>query len=80
QELEKKVFISAASILGRDSSGQYVPMTLKQVISKGVPFKTFVTRQVKDKQGALLEKETISSFYRLYGDGRNVPVRRREAR
>ena len=74
----KKVAFSGASIVGRNSKGKYVPMTLKQVIRYNTSFKTFVNRTVKDGSGKVIDKETITSFYRLYGDGTNVPIRRRE--
>jgi len=76
----KKVTISEPSILGPNANGKYVPKTLKQVIHSNTPFKTTVTRTVMDSEGKELKKETISSFYRLYGDGTNVPIKKRESR
>ncbi|MEA3494046.1 MAG: VanW family protein, partial [Candidatus Margulisiibacteriota bacterium] len=49
----KKVRFSGASILGKDGSGKYVPMTLKKVIDLDVPFRTLVTRKVYDKNWRL---------------------------
>lgn len=76
----KTVKFSGASILGRSSSGKYVPMSLRQVIAADIPFKTFVTVTVYDENGKQLKKETISSFYKLYGDKTNVPIRAPEPR
>ncbi|OGB88198.1 hypothetical protein A3H38_00415 [candidate division WOR-1 bacterium RIFCSPLOWO2_02_FULL_46_20] len=75
----KKVEFSPVSILGL-SGGKYVPMSLGRVIATDVPFKTFVTRTVWDKEGKEIKKEVISSFYKLYGEKTNVPVRRPEPR
>jgi len=72
----KKVAFSSVSILGSDGKVK----TLKQVIHSSSSFKTFVTRTVTDAEGKEIKKETISSFYRLYGDGTNVPIKKRESR
>ncbi|PIS31606.1 hypothetical protein COT42_00630 [Candidatus Saganbacteria bacterium CG08_land_8_20_14_0_20_45_16] len=76
----RKVEFSGAKILGRDRSGKYIPMSLRSVIALDVPFKTFITRTVYDKAGQEIKKETIYSYYKLYGDRSNVPIRSPEPR
>lgn len=76
----KEVNFSAAKILGKGSSGGYAPMSLKQVIDRDIPFKTSIKRTVFDEEGNLIKEEKIDSFYKLYGDKENVPIRRPEPR
>ena len=72
----KKVKFQGLSLLGRDESGNYVPMALKKIIDTDVPFKTVVTRVVYDQAGKIIKEDFIRSNYKLYGDKENVPVRR----
>jgi vancomycin resistance protein YoaR len=76
----KQVKFSGASVLGKDESGVFTPMSLKKVIDGDIPFKTYVTRTVYDKDGKLIKQEKISSYYKLYGDKENVPIKRPEPR
>lgn len=76
----KRVIFSGAKVLGKDEAGKFVPMTLKKVIELDVPFRTVVTRKVFGKNWRLLKKEEIKSYYKLYGDKDNVPIRRPEPR
>jgi vancomycin resistance protein YoaR len=76
----KKVEFSSAAVKGRNQSGKFVPMTLKQVIDLDVPFKTLVTRTVYDKDGNKIKEEEINSYYKLYGEKENVPIARPEPR
>lgn len=76
----RKVEFSPASVFGRSPSGKYVPMSLKRVIASNIPFKTVVTRTVYDKEEKKIKEETIHSFYKLYGEKENVPIRRPEPR
>jgi len=77
---EKKVEFSPAAVTGRSRSGNFVPMTLKQVIALDVPFKTLVTRTVYDKDGNKVKEEEVHSYYKLYGEKDNVPIARPEPR
>jgi vancomycin resistance protein YoaR len=76
----KKVYFSSPSVLGKDDSGNYVPMSLKRVIDEDVPFRTIVTRSVYNQKGEKIKKEKIKSYYKLYGDKENVPIKRPEPR
>jgi vancomycin resistance protein YoaR len=77
----KKVKFSGASVLGKDiESGSFTPMSLKKVIDEDIPFKTYVTRTVYNKKGKLIKQEKIQSYYKLYGDKENVPIKRPEPR
>jgi hypothetical protein len=76
----KTVEFSAPRILGRSASGKMVPMSLGQVLAYDIPFKTFVSRTVYNKDGEKIKQEEIASFYKLYGDKTNVPIRRPEPR
>ncbi|MDD5383038.1 MAG: VanW family protein [Candidatus Margulisbacteria bacterium] len=76
----KTVKFSGVSIVGRNAAGAFVPMSLRQVINLDVPFKTAVTRTVYDQEGKVLKEEVIGSYYKLYGEKSNVPIRRPEPR
>jgi vancomycin resistance protein YoaR len=76
----KTVKMSPPAILGRGRGGVFVPMSLRQVIAYDVPFKTSVVRTVYDKEGNKIEEEVIGSYYKLYGEKSNVPIRRPESR
>jgi vancomycin resistance protein YoaR len=76
---QKRVQFSKISVLGKDESGKYVPMSLKEVIEKDLPFKTETTRRVYDKNWKKIKEEKIKSFYKMYGDKENVPIRRPES-
>lgn len=65
-------------MLGED--GVFSPATLREVIDSDRPFRTIVTRTVKDAQGKILTEETLRSYYKLYGEKSNVPIRRPEPR
>ncbi|MDI6731929.1 MAG: VanW family protein [Candidatus Margulisbacteria bacterium] len=75
----KKVVFSSPRIWGRSSKG-YVPMSLGAVIKYDIPFKTEVVRTVYDSTGKKIHEEAIHSFYKLYGEKSNVPIRRPEPR
>ncbi len=75
----KKVEFSSPAILGLTGSG-FAPMSLRQVIDSDRPFKTTVVRTVTDQAGKKLKEERLFSYYKLYGDKTNVPIRRPEAR
>ncbi|MBN2058224.1 MAG: VanW family protein [Candidatus Saganbacteria bacterium] len=75
---DRKVKFSQVKIEGKED-GKYVPMSLKDVINKDVPFRTSITRTVWDASGNKLIEEEVISKYKLYGDKDNVPIRRPEA-
>jgi len=62
------------------AEGRFRPATVKEVLDADNPFKTTVTRSVFDAGGKLLKSETISSYYKLYGEKSNVPIARPEPR
>lgn len=76
----KKVTFSGAAILILDPEEGFRRGTLREVIDNDLAFRTIVRRTVKDKNGEIIKKELIRSFYRLYGDKENVPIRRPEPR
>ncbi len=76
----KTIEFSNPSIFILGESGVYQPSTLRAVISLDRPFRTTVTRTVKDSGGNIIKEETIRSFYKLYGDKTNVPIKRPESR
>jgi len=76
----KTVKMSAPAIMGRGRNGAFVPMSLRQVIAYDVPFKTTVVKSVYDKEGNKINEEVIGSYYKLYGEKSNVPIRRPESR
>jgi vancomycin resistance protein YoaR len=76
----KAVEFSRPEIFILGEAGVFRPSTLKEVIAFDRPFRTAVVRTVKDSQGNILKKETIRSFYKLYGDKTNVPIKRPEPR
>ena len=76
----KTVKVSPAAIMGRGKGGVFVPMSLRQVIAYDVPFRTSVVRTVYDKEGNKIKEEVIGSYYKLYGEKSNVPIRRPESR
>jgi len=73
----KKVEFSEPAVYSLTSRG-FVPSNRWAVLRSNSPFRTIVIRKVYDKTGKLLKEETITSFYKLYGDGTNVPIKRRE--
>lgn len=70
------VKFSPPLIMTKNETGQYVPATLRYVINHDVPFKTEVTKTITDQKGAKIGFEPLTSFYKLYGDKTNVPIRR----
>lgn len=76
----KKVTFSSPAVYMLGSAGRFVPSSLRRVIDEDRPFRTEVVRTVKDTSGKLLEKELIRSYYKLYGERDNVPIRRKEPR
>ena len=56
------------------------PATLRTIIANDLPFRTIVKRTVTDKNGKPIKEETIRSYYKLYGDKANVPIKRAEPR
>ncbi len=77
----KKVMFSSPSIyLYSTWESSYRPATLRQVIASDAPFRTVLTRTVYDGAGKVLKTETIRSYYKLYGEKSNVPIKRPEPR
>lgn len=76
----KKVEFSPTAIYSFSQSGHYAPVSLQTVIARDIPFKTVTVRTVYDKDGNKIKEETIESFYKLYGEKSNVPIRRPEPR
>ena len=76
----KKVIFSSPVVYMLGPTGRFVPSSLRQVIAEDRPFRTEVVRTVKDASGKLLEKELLRSYYKLYGERDNVPIRRKEPR
>ena len=76
----KRVEFSPAEVYILDESGSFTPSTLRQVIKTDRPFRTLVTRTVYDDQGKKLKEDVVRSFYKLYGEKTNVPIRRTESR
>lgn len=78
----KQVNISAPSVRYRYTTvktleaGSEIPVEKK---IKTSAFSTEVVRTVK-KDGKVIERETIRSFYKLHGDKQKVKIRRREPR
>lgn len=75
----KTVKFHDLKILGYTAQG-VAPMGLGSVIHSDIPFRTSVVRTVTDKTGQTIKEEIISSYYKLYGDKTNVPIRKPEAR
>lgn len=75
----KSVKFTYPRILGATSNG-YVPRSLGAVIASDAPFRTSIVRTVYDAEGKKIKEETINSFYKLYGEKSNVPIRRPEPR
>jgi len=76
----KVVDFSSPSIFILDEDGVFKPSTMKNVIAKDRPFRTVITRTVKDSSGKEIKSETIRSYYKMYGEKTNVPIRRPEPR
>lgn len=76
----KKVEFSPPAIFMLYYDGAFRPATLRQVIAADRPFRTVVERKVYDLDGKEIKSETIRSYYKLYGEKTNVPIRRREPR
>ena len=76
----KVVTFSYPSVLILDETGQFRPSSLREVIDTDRPFRTVVTRTVRDAQGKIIKEEAIRSYYKLYGEKNNVPIRRPEPR
>lgn len=76
----KRVEFSPAKVYLLNKEGAFVPSTLRQVILSDRPFRTLITRTVYDKQGNQIKEEVLRSFYKLYGEKTNVPIRRPEPR
>ncbi|NQU18515.1 MAG: VanW family protein [Candidatus Saganbacteria bacterium] len=75
----KKVVFSKPKVFALTKKG-FVRSSKWKVLRSSSPFRTIVTRKVFDEEGELLEKEEIKSYYRLYGDGSNVEIIRKEPR
>ncbi|MBU1027346.1 MAG: VanW family protein [Candidatus Margulisbacteria bacterium] len=76
---KKNVEFSAVKVFGKPAdSDKFIPMSLKAVIDEDLPFRTEVTRTVYEKTKKIKE-ETIKSFYKLYGDKDNVPIKSPES-
>lgn len=75
----KSVHFSRVKVFGKASeeAKDYEAMSLKKVIDEDLPFKTEVERHVFDQTGNKIGEEKIVSYYKLYGDKNNVPIRRR---
>lgn len=77
----KDVKFSSPKIFAYSSpEAKFVPTTLRRVIASDAPFRTVVIRTVKNASGEVVKEETIRSYYKLYGEKSNVPIRRREVR
>lgn len=76
----KQVEFSNPAIYLLNADGVFHPATLRQVIANDAPFRTIVKRTVKDQNGTTIKEETIRSYYKLYGEKTNVPIRRPEPR
>lgn len=75
----KKVDFSAPKIFLLGPGG-FSPSTLRAAIATDYPFRTVVRRTVKDSTGKIIKEEDIRSYYKLYGEKTNVPIRRPEPR
>ena len=75
----KEVEFSPPAIYLLYSDGVFRPATLGQVIASDAPFRTIIKRTVK-KEGKVIKEETIRSYYKLYGEKSNVPIKRFESR
>lgn len=75
----KKVEFSPPSVYMLTPSG-FRPASVREVLAADAPFKTYVTRTVYDAEGNKIKEETITSFYKLYGEKTNVPIARPEPR
>jgi vancomycin resistance protein YoaR len=76
----KRVEFSPAAVYLLDEEGSFRPSTLREVIDADRPFRTVVVRTVYDAKGKKIKEEIIRSFYKLYGENSNVPIRRTESR
>jgi len=77
----KEVVFSGASIYSMGGNGAFKATSYKRVIGSNAPFRTVVKRTVIDKNTKeIITEEIIRSYYKLYGDGANVPIKRRESR
>lgn len=75
----KKVTFSEPEVFAITKKG-FVKSTKWKVLHSGGPFRTIVYRKVFDEKGKQLEEEEIKSYYKLYGDGNNVEIIRKEPR
>lgn len=73
-------FSSPKILLYLTQEARFVPSTLRRVIATDAPFRTVVIRTVKNSSGEVIKEETIRSYYKLYGEKSNVPIRRKEPR
>lgn len=71
---------SPPTILIQDPRHGFRPATLKEITTLDLPFRTTVKRTVKNAQGQVLKEEELRSYYKLYGEKTNVPIKRRETR
>lgn len=76
----KRVEFSSPKIYLLGEDGSFRPSTLREVIAVDRPFRTVIERTVYDEHGKKIKEETIRSFYKLYGEKANVPIRRAEPR
>ncbi|MBI5701496.1 VanW family protein [Candidatus Saganbacteria bacterium] len=76
----KKVEFSNPSIYLLGEDGSFHPSNLRSAIASDAPFRTVVVRTVYNASGEAIKKETIRSYYKLYGEKSNVPIKRPEPR
>jgi vancomycin resistance protein YoaR len=76
----KFVRFSAPEIYLLDKEGVYRTASLKEVIQADRPFRIVIERKVFDKKGQLVASDIVRSYYKMYGDKTNVPIRRPEPR
>ena len=75
----KTVKFSAPSVFLLGAGG-YRPATVREVLAADRPFRTAVTRTVRDSTGQKIKEEVLRSHYKLYGEKTNVPIARPEPR
>jgi hypothetical protein len=75
-----KVVKFTAPLVEIKADSGYRTASVREVLAADSPFKTAVTRTVRDAAGKLLKEEEIHSYYKLYGEKSNVPIARPESR
>ena len=76
----RKVEFSPAAVYMLSTHGKFVRSSLRSVIQEDRPFRTEIVRKVLNKEGGEIHSEVIKSYYKLYGERDNVPIRRKEPR